>query len=183
MTLRRLTILLRNVAALAGVALAVLPAGAQSGAMTTAQVAAAAKAIVVAKVLRVNVRREVNIFTFVEFQTMEVVKGDVPPTFTYRMLGGRLGDVESRSGEPRPVFRAGEEVVLFLGHRVSQAGYPTIFQQSVFHVTTQPSGLRVVNPEPTGMTILRFGVGGNPAATTTRPVRLADFVHSLKQLR
>lgn len=168
---------------LAGVALAMIataPAHAQVREMTTAQVAAASRAVVVAKVLAVDVRQDVNIFTFVELQTVEVIKGDVPVTFTYRMLGGRLGTNETASGDPLPVFKPGEEVVLFLGQQVSQAGYPTVYQRAIFHVTTLPSGEKVIDPEPTGMAIIRVPGAGGPVRTTTRPVRLADFIYSLK---
>ena len=103
-----------------------------------AEIVADARAILVAKVLDVQVRREVNIYTFVEVQTLEVVKGDVPPRFTYRMLGGRLGNVESINPHyPIPTFIPGEEVVLFLGQQFSSEGYPTLFQQYVYHITIQ----------------------------------------------
>ncbi|MEK7659340.1 MAG: hypothetical protein AAB338_01645 [Patescibacteria group bacterium] len=100
-----------------------------------AQVGTMARAIVVAEVLDVQVRREVNIYTFVDFQTLEVVKGDVPPRFTYRMLGGRLGNIEVNNPHyPIPTFTPGEEVVLFLGQQFSSDGYPTLFQESVYHI-------------------------------------------------
>jgi hypothetical protein len=167
--------------ALACIASGATPARAQAPQLTTAQVAADARAILVARVLAVDVRQEGGIYTYVELQTVEAIKGDLPATFTYRMLGGKIGTRETASGDPLPVFTAGEEMVLFLGQGVSQAGYPNLYRRQIFRVSTLADGTRVINSEPTGMAITR--ASGGPALTTTRPVRLADFIHSLKQLR
>jgi hypothetical protein len=146
--------------------------------MTTAEAAAKARAVVAARVVDVQVRQEAgNIYTFVTFQTTQVAKGDVPARFTYRRLGGRLGNVEIASGATLPEFTAGEEVVLFLAPEVSSDGYPTIFSQQVYRITTLRSGTRVVTPEPTG---LSRSAAARPAADGGR-MGLTEFFNALKQ--
>lgn len=56
-----------------------------------------------------------NIFTFSEFEVLENVKGNSDKnSFTLRLLGGRVGNVQITS----PIdmnFNPGEKYVLFLG--------------------------------------------------------------------
>jgi hypothetical protein len=104
-----------------------------------------AGAVVIAKVLDVQMRREGNIYTFVNFQTLQTIKGSVAPRFTYRMLGGRVDDVEVSSDPPNPNFRSGMEVVLFLGRQSSVDGYPTLYMDNVYIVSTAPNGARSVS--------------------------------------
>jgi hypothetical protein len=53
------------------------------------------------------------IFTWVEFQTEEVLKGTAGPSVTLQFLGGTVGDVTlAVTGVPR--FRAGDRVILFV---------------------------------------------------------------------
>lgn len=54
-----------------------------------------------------------KIFTFVEFDILEVVAGQPPMTLTLRFLGGRVGD-ESLSVGGMPQFRVGDEDILFV---------------------------------------------------------------------
>lgn len=146
--------------------------------MTTAQAAALAARIVVAKCKAVEVRAVDggNIFTFSDFQTLQTVKGTISSTFTLRLLGGRLGDVEiDAPGMPR--FVAGEEVVLFLGLD-NATGHPTIFPQGVFRITTQ-GGVKTVQPAPTGLTLFR-AADNSPYKDQPAFVPLNDFVHSLR---
>ena len=147
--------------------------------MTTAEAAAKARAVAAVKVLTVDVRTEGggNIYTFVEFQTISVAKGDVPARFTYRMIGGRLGSVEVGGGEEMPTFTAGEEVVLFFGPEFSSDGYPTIFHRQVYRVTTR-SGTKYVSPAATGFAAGDVRGGPvNPSAAT----RLDDLLNAVKK--
>ncbi len=156
-------------------ALLAAPAEAQrSLPLTTAQVADEAGAVVVARVLAVDVRREVNIFTFVDFQTTQSAKGTMPERFTFRMLGGRLGDVVLDGDPPNPTFTAGEEVVLFIGRQRSVDGYPTIYFDHVYRVTTTPAGEKMVRRD------LREP---GPSGLLAPSMRLADFVSSLRNAK
>jgi hypothetical protein len=135
--------------------------------LTTAQVAQDAGAVVAARVVSVDVRRVGNIFTFVEFQTTQVAKGSMPERFTYRMLGGRLGDVVLDGEPPNPTFTVGEEVVLFLGRQRSVEGYPTLYFDHVYRVQSSASGARMVRRD------LR---GDGPAGVDGPDIPLADFL-------
>ena len=142
--------------------------------MTTADAASKARAIVVAQVLSVQVREEGNIYTFIDFQSLDVVKGQVPARFTYRILGGRIGNTEVSGGVELPRFTVGETVVLFLGPEVSADGYPTVFLQHIYRVSVPRGGVRTVSPTPTALT-----VSGVP--TSSGALRLEDFLSALRR--
>lgn len=144
--------------------------------MTTGEAAQRARVVVAARVIDVSVRREGNIYTFVEFETTEVAKGTIGERFTYRMLGGRIGNDEVGSGTDMPHFAPGEEVVLFLGPEVSPDGFPTLFTSHVYRVTTSRSGAKLVSPPPTGLSMPLVGgpsVGPGPG-------RLTDFMAAVR---
>jgi hypothetical protein len=149
---------------------------------TTAQAAAKAGAVVNARVLKVEVRRDVNIYTFVEFETLAVAKGTIAPRFTYRMLGGSLNGQEVASGEEMPRFTPGEEVVVFLGPERSEDGYPTLFWHQVYRVTTSRSGVRTVTPPATGLAITSLP-GRAAAADPRAPTRLDDFMSAVRLIK
>ena len=142
--------------------------------LTAVEVADEAGAVVLARVLSVQVRREVNIFTFVDFQTTQAAKGTMPERFTFRMLGGRLGDVVLDGNPPNPTFTAGEEVVLFIGRQRSVDGYPTIYFDHVYRVTTAPGGEKMVRRD------LREP---GPSGLLGPSMRLSDFVGSLRNAK
>jgi hypothetical protein len=148
---------------------------------TTAQAAAKAGAVVNARVLKVEVRREINIYTFVEFETLAVAKGTIAPRFTYRMLGGRLDGQEIASGEEMPRFTPGEEVVVFLGPERSDDGYPTLFWHQVYRVTSR-NGVRTVTPPATGLAIASLP-GRAAAADPRAPTRLDDFMSAVRLIQ
>jgi hypothetical protein len=150
--------------------------------MTTADAAAKARAVVVAKVIDVSVRDEDGIYTYVDFQTLDTAKGTVPARFTYRMLGGRIGDREVRGGDQMPSFAAGQEVVVFLGPEVAAGGYPTLFWQHVYRVSASPSGTRTVTPQPTGLDLAAAPARSGPV-NTSGPARLDDFLSALRRVK
>ena len=142
--------------------------------LTTAQVAADAGAVIVARVASVDVRRVGNIFTFVEFQTTQVAKGTMPDRFTFRMLGGRLGDVVLDGEPPNPIFKVGEEVVLFLGRQRSVDGYPTLYFDHVYRVEPSASGGRFVTRDQRGQ---------GPSGVDGPDIPLAEFVAAIRNPR
>ena len=156
------------------------PAAAQRPiAMTTHQAAEKARAVVNARVLGVDVRDVGgNIFTFVDFQVLSVAKGDVSQRFTYRMLGGRLGNVEIASNEEMPKFAVGDEVVLFFGREVSD-GYPTILVSQVYRIVNR-GGIKYVTPSPTGFAA--SDLRGGPVNASS-PTRLDDLLNAIRTLK
>jgi hypothetical protein len=150
--------------------------------MTTDAAADKARAIVVAKVLHVDVRAvggADNIFTFVDFRTLQTIKGDEPARFTYRMLGGRLGGTEVSGGVAMPRFAVGDEMVLFLGPEVSSEGYPTLILTHLYRIATSASGLKTVTPPPTGL--LLDPSSTSSTVTGAAPTRLEDFLAALRR--
>lgn|GEM_PF-2720979 len=125
--------------------------------LTTAQVARRSARVVLVKCISVDVREvgSGNIFTFLDFELIQIVKGRLPrATFTLRVFGGRVGDVEITS--PVTVkFSPGDKYVLFLG-RDNSDGYPTMTPDHLFEVRTSPLDNReVVVPNPTGLELFR----------------------------
>lgn len=89
----------------------------------------------VAAVTPVDLRREGRgIFTDVEFNVLETLKGDVGERFVMRLVGGRAADGLTYLIPGMPSFQAGEEVVLFL-ETTSLGHIPTGLGQGVFRVT------------------------------------------------
>lgn len=153
------------------------------GSLTTLDEAKLSTRIVLSKCTAVEVRELAggNIFTFSEFETLRMVKGNLPSThFTLRLLGGRIGDVEI-DAPFTPKFTPGEEVVLFLGPD-NVDGYPTISFTGIFKVRTNPvNGKKVVVPTPTGLTL--FHTSDNTAySDSPKLLPLEDFLFSLEKL-
>jgi hypothetical protein len=149
-------------------------------AWTTGEAVARAGAVVNARVLSVQVREQINIYTFVEFETLAVAKGSVPARFTYRMLGGKLGGVEVSGGEEPPSFRVGEEVVVLLGPETAPDGYPTLFWNQVYRVSTTSAGTKLVSPPATGLPAL---AGRAASSNPSSPTRLDDFLSAVKLIK
>ena len=115
-----------------------------------------------------------GIDTLVTVQVTSYLKGDFGAQATFRVAGGQIGRFRSvRVGAP--VFREGEEVVLFLGGAGPVIPRIVGFNQGVYRVTTDPgSGVRVVMPpaltrEVTTPTPI---VRGDPSR---KPMPLAQF--------
>ncbi len=90
------------------------PAATTLARMDLGHLAAAAKVIVRAKCLGGESRWEHGeIWTETRFAALEAFKGQPPAEFTTRLLGGRVGAIESLV-DAVPRFQAGEEVILFL---------------------------------------------------------------------
>ncbi|HUE84833.1 MAG TPA: hypothetical protein VMO26_02035 [Vicinamibacterales bacterium] len=142
---------------------------------TTAQAAQTAGAIVVAKVIDIRVRDAGWYWTDVEFQALEVVKGTMPSRFRTSMLGGRINDKETRSGEPLPNFVPGQEVVLFVTPQQTDDGSFILLRDHVYHVMASGSA-KTVHPAPTGLALAVGDSRGSDTAVT----RLDEFVNALK---
>jgi hypothetical protein len=142
---------------------------------TTAQAATRAAAIVTARVLDVRVQDEGWIFTYVDFETVETVKGSVPARFTHRIFGGRIGTREVSGGNDAPTYRKGDQVVLFMADAPNP--YPILIDSHVYKISTR-SGVRVVTTAPTGLTQSGAAADARTADDTTR---LDAFLRALRR--
>jgi len=87
-----------------------------------------------------------GIETIVTVQVTSYLKGDFGPQMTFRVPGGKMGRFRAVT-VGAPVFREGEEVIVFLG--ADGPAIPRIvgFNQGVYRVAVDPaSGVRVVTP-------------------------------------
>lgn len=142
---------------------------------TTGQAARNAGAIVRAKVLDVQVIDRGWIWTDVDFETLEVVKGFVPARFRTSMLGGTIGESATGSGMPLPQFIPGTEVVLFVAPQKGPDGAAVLLRDHVYHVIGTGAA-RTVHPAPTGLSV---GAADRRAGGAESP--LAAFLNALRQ--
>jgi hypothetical protein len=94
------------------------------------------------------------------FQGLEALKGELPPRFVVRQVGGSLGDVHLRVAG-RASFAVGEEVVLFLEkHPVASGEYVLeSMAASKFTVVTR-DGVRMAERSTEGLTLAQPGQDG-----------------------
>ena len=120
--------------------------------------------------------------TFVTLHVTEYLKGDLGSEITVRVPGGRLGRYHTIM-VGAPVFRPGEEVVLFLN--TGAPFYPSIvgLSQGAFRVVTMPgSNARVVAP-PAVMAVA--GSDSQPVVrgdVARRPVAVDQFRILVRQV-
>lgn len=115
-------------------------------------------------------RRMIESFITVGVSTY--LKGSLGPTVTFRTPGGEVGPYRSVM-VGAPVFRPGEEVVLFLGSRGPSMPYVLGLNQGVYRVVTNARGERtVLKPAliATGATAVPIvrGDAARPAPTLER---------------
>ena len=124
-----------------------------------------------------------NIFTFSEFQIIDLVKGSLPPQFTLRILGGTVG-ATSVSADMSS-FEPGEELILFLGPD-NQDGYPTVGLQSIYRTRRDLASQQwVVADAIYDLKLFRAGTRNEINQFSTgnynSPVTVEDFVWSIRQ--
>ncbi len=122
-----------------------------------------------------------GIDTMVTIQVAAYLKGDLGPLVTFRVPGGKIGRFRYVT-VGAPVFREGEEVVLFLGAAGPSIPRVVGFNQGVFRVVAdQRSGVRLVTPPPlsgdvtTPTPIVRGDV-------SRRPVPLGQFEAQVRSM-
>ncbi len=144
---------------------------------TTADLVKAADRIVVAKCLRAKEDTEV-IAAIGEFQTVELVKGNLPQAFTARLTDDQPIDL-------------GEEVILFLGPNDEQGNATPLPGEWVYRtLQLADAGPYVVTTNVTGMKVFRAGtltelappdpVDGRQVLVQPIP-SVDDLVHSIRQ--
>ncbi len=122
-----------------------------------------------------------GIETMVTVEVESYLKGDFGPQFTFRVPGGRMGRFRSVT-LGAPVFREGEEVILFLGATGPAIPHVVGFNQGVYRITVdRASGARLVTPPIlTGdVTTPTLIVRGDPSR---RPIPLARFEAQVRSM-
>ena len=121
--------------------------------MNLRQLTAAATAIVRARCLGSSSDWERGeIWTLTRFQTLERFKGALPVEFTVRLIGGRVGGIESIVSEV-PRFWPGEEVVLFLDPTQGGDYAVTAWAEGTFRVRRDRAGRRIVTADSAGQLV------------------------------
>ena len=127
-------------------------------------------------------RRQIE--TVVTIDALEYAKGNLGATVSFRVPGGQIGPYRTLM-VGAPVFRAGEEVVVFLAGDAPALPRPLSLAQGVYRVRlSRESGARVVTPEVARLP----GLAPAQAARVTRgdparrPAPLAAFLQELRQL-
>lgn len=88
-----------------------------------------------------------EIWTETKFEVLQVEKGSLPGVVTVRLLGGNVGHLHSHVDEV-PMFRAGEEVYLFLWAREGEPYQVLGWSQGTFRIARNPrSGLEIVTQD------------------------------------
>ena len=122
------------------------------------------------------------IFTFTEFETLDLIKGRLPAKFTLRLFGGTIAGVTVEA-EGTPRFEPGEELLLLLGPD-NQAGYPTLGLQSFYRTRRDETGRWTVDEPVYGLTLLRAGTQDViPQFSTSyyAPLAVEDLTWSIRQ--
>jgi len=172
----------------AGLVLALVAGGAATGATVLlpadlGELVRGSQAIVHGRVTGVRAewaggRRRID--SFVTVEATEYFKGDFGRAVTFRVPGGEIGRYRSVT-VGAPVFREGDEVVLFLGARGPSVPYVLGLSQGVFRVVADPAtGRRLVTPPA-------LVAGVEPAAVRRgeagrRPIDLASFGDAVRGL-
>jgi hypothetical protein len=151
--------------------------------LSLGQLTAASALIVRARCLGATTRWEAGeIWTFTRFRTLESFRGAAPGSFTVRLIGGKVGSIESVvAGVPR--FRKGEEAVLFLS-RPRNGNYGVIaWVEGTFRVERNAAGRAFLTQESSGQLVYdrarrafqRQGIRRMPLATFRQTIgRLAS---------
>ncbi len=104
-----------------------------------------------------------RIFTDTTFEVLEDIKGLGSPRVTVTMLGGNLDGWDMRI-EGTPIFRQGEEVILFTSPRPGGSNNLVGFSQGLMRIVEDPeTGHKLARSfMPTGVSYIDK-VGGQPA--------------------
>ena len=94
-----------------------------------------------------------EIWTETRFEVLQTEKGALPGIITVRLLGGRVGHVQSHVAEV-PLFRIGEEVYLFLWTHEGEPYQVLGWSQGTFRIARNPqSGLEMVTQDSASASI------------------------------
>jgi hypothetical protein len=118
--------------------------------MNLRQLATAATAIVRARCVgNASAWDAGEIWTETQFQTLETYKGLIPAQFPVRLIGGKVGGIESIVSDV-PRFRPGEEVVLFLSQPRNGSYSLIAWAEGTFRVRRDAAGRAYVTEDSAG---------------------------------
>ncbi|HEV2386907.1 MAG TPA: hypothetical protein VGS20_06575 [Candidatus Acidoferrales bacterium] len=146
--------------------------------MNLRQLTAAAQSVVRARCLSRQSRWEAGeIWTLTRFHVLETFKGAPPAEFTLRVLGGRVGGIESVvAGTPR--FLPGDEVVLFLEPSPAGGYGITGWIEGTFPVRRDAQGRAYLMP--TRSAAVSGPATGGFRPQPIRPMPLDDFRRQIR---
>lgn len=123
-----------------------------------------------------------KIYTDTTFEVLEDIKGQGSPRVTVTMLGGTLNGFNMLV-EGTPIFRSGEEVILFTSPRPGGAKNLVGFSQGLMRIHEDPeTGLRMARSfMPTGVTYLDRA-GGQKVSRNPREAELGEMKEELRRL-
>ena len=113
-----------------------------------------------------------TIESVVTVDVQQVIKGEPGSTVSMRVPGGQVGRYR-RVMVGAPVFRPGEEVVLFLSGRAPAMPLPFGLNQGVYRVSRGADGRGLVAPPLAEGRVVR----GDPAR---RPIEVSSFVQQIR---
>jgi hypothetical protein len=153
-------------------------------ALKTSELVKRSTRIVVAECKTVAVRKSPggNIFTYIEFEVLQTIKGSFPSTsFTLRLFGGRIGN-EQVDSPPIPTLNPGDKTVLLLGPNNS-SGYPIFYSDGIFKVVTHPvNKSEIIIPKPKGLPLFR-AKSDTAYAQEPELLPLEDFLFSISKVK
>lgn len=118
--------------------------------MSLAQLTSASSAVVRVRCLEAASRWQgKEIWTYTRFETLETFRGSAPAQILVRVIGGRVGSIESVV-DAAPRFRPGDEVILFLAKPLDGAYGLVAWTEGTFRVTRDAAGRTYVTQESSG---------------------------------
>lgn len=123
-----------------------------------------------------------KIYTDTTFEVMEDIKGVGSPRLTVTMMGGTI-DTWNMLIEGTPVFRVGEEVILFTSPRPGGTYNLVGFAQGLMRIQEDPeTGEKLARSfMPTGVTYLDRA-GGQAVTRNPRVATLSEMKEELRRL-
>jgi hypothetical protein len=117
-----------------------------------------------------------HIFTYVTVKVEDAIKGNPGSTYTFRMLGGTVGD-QTLEVSDAPKFKVGDHDILFVEHNGSQFIPLVGIQHGRFHVQKNSTGrdtLVTGDGQPLA-DVSQLGGDEQTAARTKAALSLDDF--------
>ncbi len=89
-----------------------------------------------------------NIYTFVDFELMKLIKGEISSRFNLQMFGGRIGNESQEiTGLTLPEFHPGDIVILLLG-KDNDRGIPFLYmgEKWIYSIKDEKGSLLAKDP-------------------------------------
>jgi hypothetical protein len=133
----------------------------------------------------VDLRPEVRsgLFTDVELEVLEVVRGrTLPKRHVMRLHGGAGGDGIALTVPGMPRFKVGEEVVLFL-EKSAHGHLPCGLEQGVWRVARGSGGAATASQDTAGVQLMRRDTAGRLVPVKGHPSQVMPLEALLRAIR